>query len=760
MLRILVDGIVQGIGFRPFVYRIAVANNLKGYVRNRSDGSVEIVIDGNDNSIKRFIDELKHQKPQFAKYNKIIISRFNDKKCDNFSIVKSDYANNEINSIIPPDLGICNNCKKELFDKLDRRYGYFFITCTNCGPRFTILEDLPYDRNNTSMKEFKLCKECRCEYEDISNRRFHAETIACTNCGPKVYLKDKNGIIKTENAIEEASKLLEKGFIVAIKGIGGFHLAVNAIDRDAVKRLRDAKERGNKPFAIMARDIETVKEFAYISKKEERLLSSYIKPIIILKKKGEYNLAPLISDLNSIGVMLPYTGLHYLLFNNRLKTIVMTSANVNDEPIINDDKYIERLKFIDYFLFHNREIVNRCDDSVIKVNRGKVSILRRSRGYVPLPIFLKKPSKKSILALGAHLNVSVSLLINNKIFVSQHIGNIDSLETYKYLNYTIDWLCKLTKTKPDIIVHDLHPTLPTTNLAYKLAEKFEAKTIAIQHHYAHLATLQAENDKDMIGIICDGFGYGEDGNAWGGEIFIANKDGYKRVGHLMEQPMIGGDLASYYPLRMIIGILNDIDGIEDYLYNKSFTLPNGRRELDIILKNVNRVKMKTTSTGRILDAISFLLDIAYERTYEGEPALKLESTAINGQDILNLEPRIKDNILDTKYLLEEIFYNRHKYKKKDLAYSAHTYIAKGLADIAITNAKKYDIKNIGFSGGVAYNEIITSIIAEEIEKHNLTLILNESIPPGDGGLSIGQAFYASNILDTRKHLANSSNNNI
>ncbi|RMF30802.1 MAG: carbamoyltransferase HypF, partial [Candidatus Nitrosothermus koennekii] len=267
MLRILIDGIVQGIGFRPFVYRIAVTNNLKGYVRNRSDGSVEIVIDGNDNSIKRFINELKHQKPRFAKYNKIMISRFNGKKCDNFSIIKSDYTNNGINSIIPPDLGICNHCKEELFDKLDRRYGYFFITCTNCGPRFTILEDLPYDRNNTSMKEFKLCKECRCEYEDISNRRFHAETIACTNCGPKVYLKDKNGIIKTKNAIEEASKLLEKGFIVAIKGIGGFHLAVNAIDRDAVKRLRDAKDRGNKPFAIMARDIEAIKEFAYIGKK-------------------------------------------------------------------------------------------------------------------------------------------------------------------------------------------------------------------------------------------------------------------------------------------------------------------------------------------------------------------------------------------------------------------------------------------------------------------------------------------------------------
>jgi len=754
MIRYILNvyGRVQGVGFRPFVYRIAVTNNLNGYVRNVADGSVQIVVEGNINDLDRFVKDLKEKKPPLVEYHKILIKRESCKDTLNgFVIMESilEYKDRELS--IPPDIAICNNCIDELFSQDNRRYNYFFITCTDCGPRFSMIHSLPYDRANTSMSLFTICKDCANEYKDPQNRRFHAESIACNKCGPSLYLLDSNGTRIDGDPIINTCKFIEEGNIVAIKGIGGFHIVTSAYESDVISRLRIGKRRERKPLAVMAIDIDTVKEFAIVDEYEEDLLKSYIRPIVILKKSEGYNLSHLISDLHTVGVMLPYTGLHYMLFNNmNIKVVVMTSANSSNEPIIADEKDALRdLNFVDYFLIHNRVIVNSCDDSVVKVNNRNISIIRRSRGYIPSPIILDKSIERSILAVGAHLNVNISLLFKDKIIQSQHIGDIESPKAYKYMKSIVERLCKLINVKPNIIACDLHPSIPTTSIAHRLSEELNADIIRIQHHHAHIATLMLEKHKDaLIGIVCDGNGYGLDDNIWGGEIFLVEDNKYTRVAHLMEQPMVGGDLATYYPLRMVIGILYGINGIEDYLYQRAYTLPYGKKELDAILNILNKGNyVKTSSTGRVLDAISFLLNISDRRTYEGEPALMLESIAIYGKDVLNLEPRIDNCILDTRYLLEEIFYNMNKFSIKDLAYSAHAYIARGLARLAIDNAMKYGIDTIGFSGGVAYNEIITRIIIEEIKKVNskIEFIHNNNIPAGDAGISIGQVFYAIHI---------------
>jgi hydrogenase maturation protein HypF len=664
-----------------------------------------------------------------------------------------EYRGRELS--IPPDIAICDACVNELSSRDDRRYNYFFITCTECGPRFSMIHSMPYDRVNTSMNRFIMCDDCRNEYTDPLNRRFHAESISCHRCGPSLYLLDSDGVrVDDGDPIMKTCRLLEDGKIVAIKGIGGFHIAVSAYDSDAIARLRIGKRRERKPFAVMARDIDTVKEFALVDRYEESILRSYIRPIVLLRKSKDYDLSPFVSYLHTIGVMLPYTGLHHLLFNDMsIKVIVMTSANSSNEPIIVDEKEaLRKLRFVDYFLIHDRDIINGSDDSVVKVNNGNVSIIRRSRGYVPSPIVLNRIADKSVLAVGAHLNLTISLLSRDKIVQSQHIGDIESPKVYTYMGDVVEKLCRLIDVRPDIIACDMHPSIPTTSFAYRLAEEIGADIVRVQHHHAHTATLMLESSRDsMIGVVCDGNGYGLDGNVWGGEVFFVEGNRYTRVAHLMEHPMIGGDLATYYPLRMVAGILYGMDGLEEYLYERSHALPYGRRELDSILELLSKGKyIKTSSTGRVLDAISFLLNISDRRTYEGEPAMMLESVAVDGEDVLHLDPRISSSVLDTRYLLEEIFYNMNRFKVRDLAYSAHMYIAKGLAELAVENAMRYGIDTIGFSGGVAYNEIITRVLMQEIKKVNSSIrfVYNNIVPAGDAGISVGQAYYTLILSDT------------
>ncbi len=731
LAKLKISGIVQGIGFRPFVYRIASKLNLKGYILNLGDAGVEIEVEGKKEEIDRFIKFLKDKKPPLAEIHEIKIEWLKErKKYRTFEIRKSREERNNGISIIPPDISICNECINDM-EKKGRRHNYFFTTCTNCGPRFTIIKKLPYDRENTTMEKFEMCSECHKEFTNPLDRRYHAQTIACKNCGPKIFLKRNKKIEEGIDAIWDACNLLMNGEILAIKGIGGYHLACVV---DEAKKLRIKLNRKEKPFALMVKNIEMAKEIAVVNEYEEKVLKSYIKPIVLLEKKVELpNVAP---GLHNYGIMLPYTGLHHLIFKKINEPLIMTSANLPGKPIINNEKEIE--KIADYILFYNRDIWQRCDDSIIKFIGNKPVLIRRSRGFVPLGIKLNRLNKKNILALGAEENVTICLLKKGNAFLSQHIGKVSHYETFEFLKNALKHMENLLNFKADIVACDMHPNFVTT----KYAEEISQNVIKIQHHHAHIASVMAEHEiKEAIGIAIDGVGYGKDGNIWGGEILYSNLKDYERLAHLQNHVMIGGDLATKYPLRMLIGILGN--EIYDFVYERRNFFPHKEIEIEIIFKQLKKEKRRCSSCGRLLDAISALLDICHIMDYEGEPAMKLESKAKKGKDVLKLEPIIKNNVINTKYLVEQIWENSSKLKKEDLAYSAEEYIAKSLAEIAMEKADEKGINNIVISGGCAYNEHISTRIKEIVEKNGYKFYINEVVPCGDGGISFGQAIIAT-----------------
>ncbi len=750
-VKVRVTGIIQGVGFRPFIYRIAVKNGLKGYVRNMGDAGVEILLEGTEKAVNSFLKDLKEKKPLMAQIHEVITTELGgENEYTDFKIYESSKKAELYGSVIPPDIAICDECLKELRDKDNPRCDYFFITCTDCGPRYTVIERLPYDRENTTMRDFPMCSFCQSEYTDPLNRRFHTQTVACPSCGPKVYLTTCEGeLIPSKDPVREAGKLIAEGFIVAVKGYGGFHVAAATTRDEPLVRLRQVKHRRQKPFAIMARDLETIKSFAEVSPKETELLTSYTRPIVLLEKSADYYLSDLVAPgLHNVGVMLPYTGLHYMLFDNvNEPAFVMTSANPPNQPIIKDDG--EALKtlgnIVDYFLFHNRRIAHRCDDSVMRLHGEKQVFIRRSRGYAPAPIILKEKAGKCVLALGGELNNTACILLGNKAFISQHIGDVENIETRDFLENSAKHLIHLTNSKVDAVACDLHPKFTTTRLAHELAEQNCWQLVQVQHHYAHVATLMAEhNIAEMVGVCCDGYGYGIDGEAWGGEIILGSRNSseFKRIAHLEKQPLIGGDLAAIYPLRMAAGILHKNVNVEEWLMQNKQRFPHGENEIQLILQQLNRGRsLETSSCGRVLDAAAAVLGVCYERTYEGEPAMKLESAALGGKDVLKLNPIIKGDILNTTEMVLQIFENREKHTVVDLAFSAHVYLAKGLATLAIEKALENDVKVVGFSGGVASNEIFTRIMREIVEAAGLRFLVHEVVPPGDGGVSFGQAVF-------------------
>jgi len=748
--KVRVTGIVQGVGFRPFIYRIAAKNGLKGYVRNKGDAGVEILLEGREGDIKKFLKDLGEKKPPLAQIHDVMIKKLKGKdEHEKFTIYKSSMEAELSGSVIPPDIAICNECLKELREPKDQRHEYFFITCTDCGPRCTIIERLPYDRENTTMQDFTMCTFCQSEYADPLNRRFHAQTVACPKCGPKAYLTTQKGeLIEHIEPIREAGKLLSEGFIVAIKGYGGFHVATSTTKDEPLVRLRKVKHRSQKPFAIMARSLEATKTFAEVSEREAELLTSYSRPIALLNKSSAYYLSDLIAPgLHNVGVMLPYTGLHYMLFDEADDpAFVMTSANPPNQPIINDnDEALQKLgDTVDYFLFHNRQIAHRCDDSVVRLHDRKLVFIRRSRGYAPAPIMLKEKAKRCVLGLGGEQNNTACVLLGNKAFVSQHIGDVENVETRDFLENAAKHLIRLTNSRVETVACDLHPKFTTTKLAHDLAEENDWQLVRVQHHYAHIAALMAEHDvKEIVGICCDGYGYGINGEAWGGEIILRTRDSssFKRVAHLERQPLIGGDLATRHPLRMAAGVLYKKVNVEGWLLQNKEYFPHGESEIQIVLHQLEKGQnvIDTTSCGRVLDAVSAVLGICFERTYEGEPAMKLESAAIKGKDALKLQPIIKSSTLDTTEMLLEVFENRQKRSKADLAYSAHAYLVRGLAALAIEKALENNIKTVGFSGGAACNEIMALTMRKIVEAAGLRFLVHKAVPPGDGGLSFGQA---------------------
>ena len=760
------SGVVQGIGFRPFIYRQAVKRGLKGYVLNLGDAGVKIEVEGTKDKIKSFLTSLREEKPPLARYDKITVKWLEYKgEFQDFKIAKSKSGIEAGGvSYIPPDISICQACRDELFTKGNRRYLYPFIVCSECGPRFTVIESLPYDRERTSMREFPLCDECLREYENPLDRRYHAEPICCPKCGPKMFLLDRSGeLIDVQNPIAEASRLLDEGYIVAIKGIGGFHIAVKTTEDEPIIELRKRRRKKQKPLAIMAKNLEVVKSFAIVSKKEESLLTSIRRPIVVLKKSENYYLSKWISPgLHTVGVMLPYSGIHeLLLFYSKEPALVMTSGNFPGEPmVIDNSEALKRLGgIVDYFLMHNRRIVNRNDDSVVRFVDSFPTIIRRSRGYVPEPIEIPLNNRDlKIVAVGPELNVTGAVLSKKHCYMTQHIGDVDSLSTLNFLEKSIRFMMNLTRTeKINAIACDLNPAFYTTKLAEKLSHEFNVPLIRVQHHHAHLASLMAEynlkQDEEVVGIAVDGVGYGTDGQAWGGEILIARYDNFKRLGHLMQQPMPGGDLCAKYPARMAVSMMTSFMDENDILtFTKKHLLKgfrHGLKEVVIILEQIKReIQLTyTSSLGRVLDAISAVLGVCYERTYEGEPAIKLESLAYYGDPkSVRINYEIMESngclVLDTSKILEDIINSINSEKAKNIAASAQAALAKGLAEISIELAKREGINKILMSGGVSYNEAIVKTVRTIIEREKLTFLRHRLVPPGDAGISVGQCSVA------------------
>lgn len=762
---IAVTGIVQGVGFRPSTYRHAVHHALVGFVRNMGDAGVQVVVEGEKVNIEKFIDSIRFEQPPLSRIDDIVVSwKSATNEFTGFRVVPSERAGLGLPSVVPPDLALCEDCLREMFDPKDRRYNYPFITCVNCGPRFTIIEELPYDRPMTSMKDFPLCTDCLGEYQNPPDRRYRAEPTCCPVCGPKMALYDRDGHhIGASDPLQETARLLDEGNLVAVKGIGGIHIASKTTDDEVLARLRGKFNRPQQPLAVMSRDLKTVRTFAEVSGDEAELLTSYRRPIVVLQRSSDYGLSELVAPgLDSVGVMLPYSGIHHLILHHgKEPAYVMTSANVPGLPMsIDNAEAITELKGkVDYFLLHDRTIVNRCDDSVIKLVDGRPAFLRRSRGYVPEPVKLSFNSKLRVLAVGADLNVTTAVLSDDRCFVSQYIGDTMKLETLEYLQAASKQLLRLLNLDTvDIVSHDLHPNYATTRIAPQIAKNLGAKTVAVQHHHAHLCSLMAEHGiEEIVGIAADGVGYGTDGSAWGGEVMIARFDSFAHVGGLKKQRMPGGDLAAIYPARMVAGILweqlerAELGRVLEKHCASGFK--RGRREREMVLRQLERNLnvFQTSSCGRVLDAVSCLLGVCDERTYEGEPAIKLEAAAAGG-DVrrVELEPVIEKvdgkNTLDTtKLLLGILSALRARVPRKHIAAAAQMAVARGLASIAADAASTEGIEIVGGSGGVFYNRAITSTVRKEIEKLGLKFIQHEVLPPGDGCISVGQAVAAANF---------------
>ncbi|HQJ57237.1 MAG TPA: carbamoyltransferase HypF [Caldisericia bacterium] len=733
-------GRVQGVGFRPFIYRLAKELNLKGYVLN-SSSCVEIALQGEKTSLDYFIERMKNEAPPLSKIEKIENNILDLEDFKDFVILES--RKDKGFNFISPDIAICDECLKELFDKKDRRYKYPFINCTNCGPRYTIIEDLPYDREKTTMKVFKMCEECEKEYKDPNSRRFHAQPNACFKCGPEIWIEDlSEKRIYKENVFKELAKFLKDSKIAAIKGVGGFHIACDATNECAIEQLRERKERPTKPFALMMKDIDMAKSFCFVDSKEEEILKSKERPIVLLKIKNLYPISELVTPNNKyLGVMLPYAPYHYLIFEEFDKPLIMTSGNLSDEPIIKDNEEAEeKLNGITkYFVLHNREIKHRIDDSVVFIENKNLNFIRRARGFAPDPI--KIPiSLKPTLALGGELKNTFSLGFENYVFMSPHIGDLKDKETLDVYEETIEEFIKLFKINPEILVCDLHPQYLSTQFGEKFKKYLDVKYM--QHHKAHSYSLilDKEIDGDIIIFSFDGTGYGEDKNIWGGEVFIGDINDLKRVAHFKYFPMTKSDYVIEKPIRLLYLYVKTF--LKEYENNLSFDMNPFEKEIlnKSLEKNENIIY--TSSCGRIFDIVSALLDIKKEVTYEGEAAVSLEMLAYDSNKIdsfYNYEIHKNEFYeIDLKETIKNIILEKDIINKEDIARKFHNTIAKICFDLSYILKEKYKIKNVGFTGGVFQNRLLIQTIRDIFKNEDFILYFHNRVPPNDGGISLGQ----------------------
>ena len=723
-MKLIFHGIVQGVGFRPTIYRIAKELNLSGYVLNKGS-VVEVVIDKDK---ELFLEKLNKQLPSIASITKV--EEVEDTRSfSDFKILHSKQGTHQ--SLIPTDVAICPDCVKELFDKNNKRYRYPFINCTVCGARYSLIKNVPYDRERTSMDVFPLCKSCQEEYTDPLNRRYHAQTISCSICGPEytLYDKDKNRL-EEKNKVESFAHAIDNGKIGILKSWGGMHICC---DIGETKRFRQWYKRPQKSFAVMLKDIKTAEEYAYISDYEGDLLTNNKKPIVLLEKKKAEEISP---GLNTIGVFLPYTAMHHLLFSYlKSDAIILTSANLPGEPMITENNKAFSLN-ADIYLLHNRGIPNRVDDTVLRTWKQNTFFLRKSRGYVPEPIPVGYSSK--ILSVGPDENITGSISVDNKIFTTQYIGNSRYYESIEFLEKSLRHMMKLfyDKNLLDAVAMDLHPGYDTRKVAKKFSEEYSAPIFEVQHDWAHAASLLVDNHIDeSIVIVIEGLGYGTDKTFWGGEVLYASFNEFKRAGHLGYIPLIGGDKATLDPRRLVYAIFRDQIDYENISEN----------EKNIFSKLIKNSPM-SCSMGRYLDALSCFLGICCDRTYNGEPAMKLEKYLAKGNLKYEINEKIKDNVVDFvdyfKQINEYIKDDLSEKQKADIAFSLTDKIVEGLTIIAIASAEKTGVKTIGVSGGVSYDVPIINMINQRVKKAGLKLVVHNNIPNGDGGISVGQNVIA------------------
>jgi hydrogenase maturation protein HypF len=739
---IRVRGVVQGVGFRPFVYRLAHAHMLTGWVLNGDQG-VEIHLEGVEEDLDKFLREIKSRPPAAAQIAEILVEPAACEGLSDFIIRESERLDRPTVRVAP-DLPVCDECLAELFDPSDRRYGYPYINCTNCGPRYSVMRALPYDRPNTTMREWPMDRSCSDEYHDPGNRRFHAQPVACAACGPKYLLRE--GTASVSNiAIEKAARLLAEGKIVAVKGLGGYHLACDAGNPEAVAALRARKFRKEKPFALMARDLESARTLVELSAEAEALLTSVARPIVLAPGKLELDgVAP---ENDELGVMLPYTPLHHLLFAaGAPDPLVMTSANRSSEPIAYEDGYaLERLSAIaDAFLIGERPIARRVDDSVARAGAFGPVILRRARGYAPGAAALL-PTTRPILALGADLKNAITLAVDGQAFVSQHIGDLDHYQARQAFAETVNDLISMYDVRWDdlTIAHDLHPQYVSTGFALGLPS---LNRRAVQHHRAHIASVIAERgawEETVVGISLDGTGYGDDETIWGGEIFVGSvEQGFDRISHLRPADLPGGDAAAQYPVQAAAGFLSHLDELPDLTAAPFNFDPRYRDAMQLIERQVRT--FSTTSMGRLFDAAAALLGFVREITFEGQAAIWLEQQA-KGVAASDAYPfPFAAHELDFRPLLECVLRDRMRGRStREIARAFQLGIARGLGAAAKTVCEEHGVRTVVLSGGVFQNELLLADLKPLLEREHLRIWTNHEVPTNDGGISLGQAALAA-----------------
>ena len=759
--RILITGRVQGVGFRPAVYRLACQMGLYGFVYNDTKG-VTVELQGEDANIAEFLTCLQSEayKPPLAAIKSceiIDIAVIDGEK--EFSI-KSSKSEGPALSEVTGDIATCQNCLAEMRDEKDFRHNYPFINCTNCGPRYSIVKNIPYDRPNTTMSVFKMCGKCEAQYTDVADRRFHAQPVACSNCGPRIHLTDNKGnSIQTgiDKAIKGAAGLLLDGKILAIKGLGGFHLAVNAIDDDAVNRLRERKRRDHKPFAMMSDCIQKIKEYAIVSGLAEEVLKSPQSPIVLLPKKENSAIAPSVArDVDSFGFMLCYTPLHFLLFAEGIEALVMTSGNISDEPLIcKNQEALEKLAEIaDNFLMHDREIYRQVDDSIVHIVHEEPVLLRRARGYVPTPILSKENASRDIFAAGADMKNTFCFAKQNQLICSEHIGDLENADVYQHYINSIEHLRKLFEVEPKIIVCDLHPGYLSTQHAFSIPG---VKVIQVQHHWAHIASVLAEHNLagPVIGIECDGTGYGTDGAVWGCECMIASLEGFERFGHLAYYQLAGGDKASKEAIRPVLGLLKASYGDGFKLEKFRWLLDKieaDRNKQEIILeqleKKINCVE--TSSLGRVFDAVAAMVGLGSYNYFEAQLPIALEAIITSNVEdaydfeLLNYadEPLKLDLSKMIKRLIADV---EEKVSKGVIAAKFHNCLANALLEMAKRAREKENLNKVALSGGVFCNRYLVNRLIKELKKNSFSVLFNKEVPSNDGGISLGQAAIAAHL---------------